>query len=108
MFDVMSLPLDWPVEVNYHEAKAFCSWKGPTYRLPTEAEHHRIRDHPVSCVQLVLVHCCVTLSCYSVVVLSLQPPSSDASCDPAFQPDFKANVNLRYGSSSVSVCNIVL
>ena len=47
MFDVMSLPLDWPVEVNYHEAKAFCSWKGPTYRLPTEAEHHRIRDHPV-------------------------------------------------------------
>jgi formylglycine-generating enzyme required for sulfatase activity/SAM-dependent methyltransferase len=74
MFDVLPLPLDWPVEVNYHEAKAFCSWKGPAYRLPTEAEHHRIRDDP--------------------------PPSSDVSCDPIFQPDFQANINLKYGSSS--------
>ena len=47
MFDVLAMPMDWPVEVNYHEAKAFCSWKGPSYRLLTEAEHHRIRDNPV-------------------------------------------------------------
>ena len=47
MFDVTEMPVDWPVEVNYHEAKAFCKWKGPSYRLPTEAEHHSIRDDPV-------------------------------------------------------------
>ena len=47
MFDVLAMPMDWPVDVNYHEAKAFCSWKGPSYRLLTEAEHHRIRDDPV-------------------------------------------------------------
>ena len=48
IFDVLEMPVDWPVEVNYHEAKAFCKWKGPSYRLPTEAEHHRIRGDPVS------------------------------------------------------------
>lgn len=43
MFDVVPLPHDWPVEVNYLEAKAFCAWKGAGYRLPTEAEHHVMR-----------------------------------------------------------------
>jgi len=37
---------DWPVEVNYHEAKAFCNWKrntsGQPYRLPTEDEWYRL------------------------------------------------------------------
>ena len=37
------MPWDWPVDVNYHEAKAFCKWMGAEYRLPTEAEHHRLR-----------------------------------------------------------------
>lgn len=43
MFDVVPLPHDWPVEVNYLEAKAFCAWKGADFRLPTEAEHHVMR-----------------------------------------------------------------
>ena len=47
MFDVIEMPLHWPVDVNYHEAKAFCLWKGPEYRLPTEAEHHRMRGEDV-------------------------------------------------------------
>ena len=47
MYDVIDMPWDWPVDVNYHEAKAFCKWKGPEYRLPTEAEHNRIRGDPV-------------------------------------------------------------
>ena len=47
MFDVIDLPMDWPAEVNYHEAKAFCAWKGTGYRLPTEAEHHVMRGHQV-------------------------------------------------------------
>ncbi len=42
------MPWDWPVDVNYHEAKAFCKWKGPEYRVPTEAEHHRMRGDPVN------------------------------------------------------------
>ena len=36
------MPWDWPVEVNYLEAKAFCTWKsaqlGKPIRLPTEEE----------------------------------------------------------------------
>ena len=40
--DEIALPLNWPVEVNYLEAKAFCNWKsgmtGKYIRLPTEAE----------------------------------------------------------------------
>ncbi|CAK8675649.1 unnamed protein product [Clavelina lepadiformis] len=46
MFDITTLPLDWPVEVNFHEAKAFCAWKGDDYRLPTEAEEHVLRGLP--------------------------------------------------------------
>ena len=48
IYDVIDMPWDWPVDVNYHEAKAFCSWKGPDYCLPTEAEHHRMRGDGVS------------------------------------------------------------
>ncbi|GAA3721969.1 5-histidylcysteine sulfoxide synthase [Oceanisphaera sediminis] len=44
----MPLPLDWPVEVNYLEAKAFCNWKaeqsGSHIRLPTEAEWTLLRN----------------------------------------------------------------
>ena len=40
------MPWNWPVEVNYLEAKAFCNWKtkkeGKTFRLPTEAEWYRM------------------------------------------------------------------
>ena len=28
MYDVIDMPWDWLVDVNYHEAKAFCKWKG--------------------------------------------------------------------------------
>jgi len=42
------MPWDWPVEVNYLEAKAFCNWKAETsgrpIRLPTEEEWYRILD----------------------------------------------------------------
>ena len=41
------MPFDWPVDVNYHEAKAYCRWKGPEYRLPTEAETNCIRGDEV-------------------------------------------------------------
>jgi len=48
MTEVVAMPWDWPVEVNYHEAKAFCNWKakqtGHLIRLPTEDEWVRIYD----------------------------------------------------------------
>lgn len=48
MTEEISMPWDWPVEVNYHEAKAFCNWKrreaGLPMRLPTEDEWGRLYD----------------------------------------------------------------
>ncbi|MEM1058594.1 MAG: 5-histidylcysteine sulfoxide synthase [Verrucomicrobiota bacterium] len=44
--EVIDLPWNWPAEVNYLEAKAFCNWKaektGRPVRLPTEAEWYRL------------------------------------------------------------------
>ncbi len=42
----IAMPWDWPVTVNTHEAKAYAKWKGPEFRIMTEAEHHAIRDKP--------------------------------------------------------------
>ena len=46
MLEEIEMPLDWPVDVTYLEAKAFCNWmserSGKTYRLPTEAEWYRM------------------------------------------------------------------
>ncbi len=42
MLEEVPMPWDWPVETNYHEAKAFCQWQarisGQPVRLPTEDE----------------------------------------------------------------------
>ncbi|GCC38570.1 hypothetical protein chiPu_0017085 [Chiloscyllium punctatum] len=76
MFDILPMPWDWPVEVNYHEAKAFCTWKGSGYRLPTEAEHHLMRDG------------------------SKKPLGDGIMSDPIFCDDLKekSNINLVFGS----------
>lgn len=46
MTQLVPMRWSWPVEVNYHEAKAFCNWKSSTtnenVRLPTEDEWHRL------------------------------------------------------------------
>ena len=48
MTEEVPMPWDWPAEVNYHEAKAFCNWKrtltGQSVRLPTEDEWYRLYD----------------------------------------------------------------
>lgn len=45
---VIDMPWNWPAEVNYLEAKAFCNWlaekKGAAIRLPTEDEWYRLHD----------------------------------------------------------------
>lgn len=49
MTEVVPMRWDWPVEVNYHEAKAFCEWKsaqtGENVRLPTEDEWYRLAHY---------------------------------------------------------------
>lgn len=46
MLEEVPMPWDWPVETNYHEAKAFCQWKarvsGQPVRLPSEDEWHAL------------------------------------------------------------------
>jgi 5-histidylcysteine sulfoxide synthase/putative 4-mercaptohistidine N1-methyltranferase len=48
MLEIIDMPWNWPVDVNYLEAKAFCNWKaektGKKIRLPSEAEWHRLRE----------------------------------------------------------------
>lgn len=44
----IDMPLFWPVDVNYLEAKAYCNWLsnkcGKQLRLPTEAEWYRMAE----------------------------------------------------------------
>nr|CAB3260957.1 uncharacterized protein LOC100176451 [Phallusia mammillata] len=91
MFDVVSLPLDWPAEVTYHEAKAFCAWKGPDFRLPTEAENHMLRGlqdfdankietDPV-CGENVTAVYNVDFAYGSSTPVNLYPPSPSGCCD---------------------------
>lgn len=46
VFEVIPMPWNWPVEVNYLEAKAFCNWKaektGQPVRLPLEEEWQQL------------------------------------------------------------------
>ncbi|MFT6924461.1 MAG: 5-histidylcysteine sulfoxide synthase/putative 4-mercaptohistidine N1-methyltransferase [Psychromonas sp.] len=48
LLNEIPLPLNWPVEVNYLEAKAFCNWKNSCtehyIRLPTEAEWYCLQE----------------------------------------------------------------
>ncbi|MRT92882.1 5-histidylcysteine sulfoxide synthase [Ancylomarina sp. 16SWW S1-10-2] len=48
MLKEIAMPWNWPVEVNYLEAKAFCNWKsaktGKKLRMPTEGEYYLLRN----------------------------------------------------------------
>ncbi len=48
MCEQVAMPWDWPVEVNCHEAEAFCRWQavqtGLPIRLPSEDEWYRLYD----------------------------------------------------------------
>ena len=49
MTEEVSMPWSWPVDVNYHEAKAFCNWQsvqmGKQVRMPTEYEWYSLYAH---------------------------------------------------------------
>lgn len=48
MCEQVAMPWNWPVEVNCHEAQAFCHWKSAQsntpIRLPSEDEWYRLYD----------------------------------------------------------------
>jgi len=44
MFDELSMPMDWPAEVNAHEAQAYCKWLNDGSRLLSEAEFDMIAN----------------------------------------------------------------
>lgn len=54
LFEEGSMPWSWPVEVNKHEADAYCRWLSmkngemEIHRVITEAEHVMIRDESLS------------------------------------------------------------
>jgi 5-histidylcysteine sulfoxide synthase len=53
IFEIIPMPWNWPVEVNYHEALAYTNWKNEKaniklhYRLLTEAEFDCLRNKDV-------------------------------------------------------------
>ena len=54
MFDKIDLPLDFPVEVNYYEARAYCRYLGQEFRLMTEGEWHiasQKKDSNQDCIE---------------------------------------------------------
>ena len=57
MTEEINMPWSWPVEVNYHEAKAFCNWQslilGKQVRMPTEQEWYRLYEHAGLCDEAV-------------------------------------------------------
>ncbi len=48
MLEEIDMPWSWPVDVNFHEAKAFCNWltekTGKQIRLPSEPEWYRLYE----------------------------------------------------------------
>lgn len=48
MLEEIEMPWNWPVDANFHEAKAFCNWlsarTGKQIRLPSEPEWYRLYD----------------------------------------------------------------
>lgn len=74
MFDDIEMPANWPCEVNFHEAKAFCEWK--KCRLMSEAEHHAMRDNN---------------------------DNDSVLKDVVYMNDNKINHNLKFGSPTVKV-----
>lgn len=77
MTEAVPLPHNFPVEVNYHEAKAFCNWlshkEGKKLRLPTEDEWYRLRD------------------------------GCGIADEPQLQTNVNANINLEHFASSTPV-----
>ena len=91
VFQEVDMPWSWPVNVNYHEAKAFANWKSDQagvprdtgYRILSEPEHHRIRDESAT-----------------NDALGTQRDPSMVADGHAMASAHRANSNLAFGSES--------
>ena len=97
MYDIIEMPWDWPVEVNYLEAKAYCRWKGSQYSLVTEDQF----------TFLVQTNMLLEAKLKSQSVEELQQKIITGNddviqYDPAFQTDTKTKYNFDFiiGSSN--------
>lgn len=112
-FSIVDMPWDWPAEVNYLEARAFLNWKQArdggkvTYRVPTEAEYHLMRDDPSPFPSAT------TGKKYEGQVAGRLQPAAEALAkemggevehaakyDVVMQPSCEHNTNFKYGSPS--------
>jgi len=82
-WDIIDMPLDWPVEVSWHEARAYASWKGKEYRLINEAEWNRLKGKKNE----------------KFIKIAKTNTVND---DIVFNPNVRnmANIDLKFGSSS--------
>lgn len=80
IFEIVPMRWDWPVEVNRHEALAYCAWRGEQdgrrVRLLTEAEHHALRPAPG---RTASGHCPEAERGYALALSTGSPCSVDAS-----------------------------
>eukprot|EP00282_Hemiselmis_andersenii_P005490 CAMPEP_0114143816 /NCGR_PEP_ID=MMETSP0043_2-20121206/19180_1 /TAXON_ID=464988 /ORGANISM="Hemiselmis andersenii, Strain CCMP644" /LENGTH=798 /DNA_ID=CAMNT_0001238123 /DNA_START=24 /DNA_END=2416 /DNA_ORIENTATION=+ len=93
IFEIVSLPLSWPVDCNAHEAAAYCNWKSSMdrpahpYRLISECEHNLIRHSATT-----------DLSKGRLRDFTLKYPGSEMSTGS--NGDNNYNTQLAFGSSS--------
>lgn len=91
-FETIDMPWNWPVAVNYHEAKAFANWRSDReglprtsgYRLTTEGEHKRLLDQEI----------------LDGSVSGVERDPSIVADGPAMAAKHGFNLNLAFGSES--------
>jgi 5-histidylcysteine sulfoxide synthase/putative 4-mercaptohistidine N1-methyltranferase len=94
LHDVVPMPWNWPAEVNFHEAKAYCAWKAErdgapgSYRLATEGEQRRLREEESGAM---------SQKSQGSTVVNIDPVMVESGESFARRG---VNVNLAYGSPS--------
>jgi 5-histidylcysteine sulfoxide synthase/putative 4-mercaptohistidine N1-methyltranferase len=93
MTTIIDMPWDWPVDCNYIEAKAWCTWKnrqrklkgeavdGLEIRMPSEAEYLRFREHAFPTVD----------------------PKTGVKNDQPYWTSAPGNINMEHGLSSCPI-----
>ena len=103
MFDVIPMPWDWPVEVNYHEARAYCRWKGASYRLPSEAERNIMIADMVSGGSSLIGQRTFELNNYPLVLKTDQEKKLTQSCSAIYLLNL-INIHILNYSLLVFAC----
>ena len=105
--EIVAMPWDWPVDVNAHEAKAYCAWLAERdglsspeagepsgYRLLTEPEHMALRGNAVLGANSGGAAASPTVDAALTVDTVL------AASGDSFADEHGVNLNLAFGSQS--------